>query len=496
MVGIIVYVYQQAQKRRKNTVPVTTDPVTPVFGLVGAVAGGGGSIGGTSPYTLSIAAARDPQWWPHTWRISLTESQGSIKTFTIKFKQGSTVISQRDVQNHNSFVTPFLTFVPFNDGIVTTGNYTVEVSTTVGDQTYTSSANITIAADDLPGGFALQTSVARDPQWWPYTQRISLNETTRAIRNYVLTFKTIGGSTISTRTVTGLDTSVVPFMTFVPVNEGITAPGSYQVTVSVVVSDSTYTHTSTFSLTSQDFADGGSTPVSGTADGAVVGWTEPTNPNANVEMIVSPTQITGRFKIAGGSGTYNATAKKGSTVIATANNLSYGTYVEMTINRFYNQEDLSGQTLTWEFEKSSVVSSFSFFTPEVVPREYTIQKNFNGQNVVEFPYFEDRLLQLRITKPFDSGRIKLEDVGENAGMVAFYYKNGSPSRNGNTFNTTVLSPRLVPAMRYVQVIKYLIDPSFGNINDTNNSLFYGAQTYSKLGARLIFWIRTAANQNI
>lgn len=497
-VGVIVWVYQEAKKRRAN-LPQQLNPQPASIPVMASFGGGSGgsSSGGNAGYTLSITAARDTTWWPHTWRITLNESQGAIKSFTLTFKQGNTVISSRTVNNHNSFVTPFLTFVPFNDGIFETGNYTVEVSTTVGGTVYTGAASFVIASQDLPAGYALNTSVNRDPQWWPFSQRIKLNETIRGTRDYLLTFKTANGTTISSRTVTALNTATVPFCTFTPTNDGITTQGTYQVTVSVTISGTTYTHTSTFSLNADDFATGtgSGTTGNGTTQGNVTGWQEPADPNADVEMIVSPTQITGRFKIAGGAGNYNATVKKSGVIVGTSGNLGYGTYVECTINRFYNQQDLAGQSLTWEFEKNSVVTTVTFFTPEMVMREYEPRKTFNGQNV-EYPDLEDRILMLRYTKPFNSGRIKLEDVGENLGMVGFYYKNGSVYRdNSNNFNTSILSPRLVAALRHHQVIKYLIDPAFGNINDPNNSLFYGNQSYNKQGARLEFWIRTAANQN-
>lgn len=496
--GVIAYFV--IRKRRKATSTIHTGSNAPIVPSVVASSGGGsggGSVVNTG-YTLSITTARSANWWPHTWSIALNESQGSIKNFTLTFKQGNTVISSRTVANHNSFVTAFLTFVPFNEGIFETGNYTVEVSTSVGGTAYTASANFVIASQDLPAGYALNTSVIRDPQWWPFSQRIKLNETIRGTRDYLLTFKTANGTTISSRTVTALNTASVPFCTFTPTNEGITTQGTYQVTVSVVVSGTTYTHTSTFSLNADDFAagTGSGTTGTGTTTGNTTGWTEPTDPNADVEMMVSPTQITGRFKISAGSGNYNATVKKSGATIATSGNLAYGTYVECTINRFYNQEDLAGQTLTWEFEKNSVVTSITFFTPQMVTREYEPRIVFNGQNV-EYPDIEDRILQIRYTKPFNSARIKLEDVGENLGMVGFYYKNGSIYRDNNgNFNASILSPRPVPAFRHIQIIKYLMDGAFGNINDPNNSLFYGNQSYNKQGARLEFWVRTAANQTI
>lgn len=499
------WTYAEAAKRRRpatTPVPNETEPETETmaYSLLsrsgGGGGGGGGDTGGGDLYTLTVSVARDPGWWPFAQRITLNESQRAIRNFTLKFYQGTTLIRQRNVNNLNTSTTPFLTFVPFNDYISTPGTYKVEVSTVVGGITVTASANFTLTSEDLPTGYALNAYVNRDPQWWPFSQRISLVETVRGTRDYVLTFKTATGTTISTRTVTALNTNSVPFLTFTPANEGITTQGAYQVTVGVTISGTPYSITVPFSLTADDFASGGSgSGGTGTTGGNTEGWVEPADPNANVEMIVTPSQIIGRFKLSGGSGSYNCIVKKAGVTVGTGSNLAYSTYVELTINRFYNQQDLAGQTLSWEFEKASVVTAVSFFTPEAVYREYDPKKNFNGQNV-EYPEFEDRLLQLRYTKPFNNARIKLEDVGENAGMVAFYQKNGSIYFDGTNYNATILSPRLVPAMRHIQIIKFLIDSSFGNINRVDQDLFYGPGTFNKQGARLEFWIRTAANQNI
>ncbi|MBB3840766.1 cbb3-type cytochrome oxidase subunit 3 [Runella defluvii] len=500
ILGITIWFFNEAKKQRAEIgerleLPEALPAIVAPVGFAGGGGGGGGNGGGG--YSFGISVARDPQWWPHTWRITLNESQGAIRNFTIIFKtESGTEISRRTVANHNSFLTPFLTFVPFNDFISAVGTYKMTVSTVVGGVTYNADATFTIATDDLPSGYALLTSVARDPQWWPFTQRIFLHESVRGTRDYLLTFKNGSGTTISSRTVSGLNTSTVPFCTFTPSNEGITTQGTYQVTVSVVVSGTTYTHTSSFSLNADDFTvgTGGGTVGSGTTTGEIAGWVEPNDPNADVEMIVSPTHITGRFKLAGGSGAYNITAKLGAASVGSANNANYGSYVECTINRFYNQQDLAGQTLAWEIEKSGVVTTVSFFTPEMVCREYEPKKNFNGQ-AVEYPDIVDRILMLRYTKPFNSARIKLEDVGENMGMVAFYWKDGSQYFDGTSWNGSILSPRPIPAMRHCQVIKFLVDPAFGNINNADNSLFHGALSYNKQGSRLEFWVRTAASQN-
>ncbi len=413
--------------------------------------------------------------------------------------------------NVSSAGYPAVYFNPANQiwGISTPGTYSIQITLNIGGSNYTQNTttvvtNADLGLDESGDGFVItgigQVVTGASPQqsWHTVESPARVINITATPPGTYSAAVTINGHTEVIEG-TNFSPSGYPAVYFDPTNSvwGIVSAGVYTIQVVLNIGGTNYTKTTTTTITNTDLGiTGGGGGGEGTADAEVVGYVEPANPNENVEMVVTPFQIIGRFKIAGGTGNYNITAKKDGVTVGTGSMRPYSTYTELTINRFYNQEDLAGKTLVWECEKSGTTTSFTFFTPECVTREYQPKITFSGQNA-EYPDLVDRILMLRYTKPFDSGRIKVEDVGENLGMNPFYWKNGSIYRSGGVYNSSILSPRLVPAMRYIQILKYLVDPRFENINGGMGiSLFSQNTFFGKEGARLECWFRTAANQNI
>ena len=229
----------------------------------------------------------------------------------------------------------------------------------------------------------------------------------------------------------------------------------------------------------------------GECSGEGGGEGEPTNPaeqpdpNPNVEMIIDHLAIKGRFKNVGSSGTYTGVAKFGNLVLKTVSGLVYSQYIEMTIDRFINGVDYSGKAIVWEFTRQGHSFSIEFFTPKMVIDGH--EPDYNNLN--------DTVLLLRFKKPFNSGRIIHEDYGNNLGLIPFYETNDSIYHDENDVpNSRILSPEPVPAKRWIEVVKFCIDPAITNINVDGWKMYYANPQAGKFGANLNFWYQTAANQ--
>lgn len=211
--------------------------------------------------------------------------------------------------------------------------------------------------------------------------------------------------------------------------------------------------------------------------------------NPNVEMIIDHVSIIGRFRQPGASGVYTGVARLGNTQIQRTENLTYGSggnFVQMTIPRFQNGMDYAGKTLVWEFSRQGHDFAFEFFTPEIV---------YQGHEP-DFDYWTDTVLLLRYKRPFDSESIVHEDYGNNMGMNPIYLTNGTQYRNdAGQFDCTILSPVPVPPMKWVDIVKSLVDTQVQNVNDDGWKLFYGSPPANKFGGALDFWYRTEATQN-
>lgn len=392
--------------------------------------------------------------------------------------------------------------VIFADTAITTGvsyDYQIVATNNAGNAPASNTATATALAP--ANGFVItgvgQNVTGASPQqsWHTVTapvRVINLLATPSGTYTGSATLKNAGGVALHTETfgAPGLNISAAgyPAIYFNPLDPvwNVNAAGTYTMEIVFNIAGTNYTRTTPITITAQDLGQG-----SGVGGSPILG--EPSDPNADVEMIVDPYEIKGRFKIAGGSGTYNVAVKKGGATIATGT-ANYGTYAELTLKRFHNQEDLAGQTLTWEFEKAGNVTSVNFFTPELVHFEYIPEITFDGSGNAVYPDIEDRKLMLRYTKPFNSARLRLEDVGENLGMTPFYYLNGTIKKAGNSWDASSLSSRLVPALYLMNVTKFLVSSNVTNINDPNLNLFSG--NYGVNGGKADFWIRTANNQNI
>jgi len=211
--------------------------------------------------------------------------------------------------------------------------------------------------------------------------------------------------------------------------------------------------------------------------------------NPNVEMIIDHVSIIGRFRQPGASGVYAGVARLGSSQIQRTENLTYGNsgnFIQMTIPRFQNGTDYAGKTLTWEFSRQGHSFAFEFFTPEIV---------YQGHEP-DYDYWTDTVLLLRYKRPFDSENIVHEDYGNNMGMNPIYLTNGSQYRNdAGQFDCTILSPYPVPPMRWVDIVKSLVDKQVQTVNDDAWKLFYAEPPVHKFGGALDFWYSTETTQN-
>lgn len=473
----------------------------------------GGYAMSISSISHTVTGTNPPQAAPACFfAINITEPsiyQG-VKNFILKIYQSGNLLQEVPLTGIDTSAYPAIIFEPKNVmwSFNGPGSYTLQLSTVYSGITYQDSKVITLEQSDFDcgtggtgeetEGFVItgvgQNVTGAYPQLPFHT--VALPE--RVINLVATPAGTYSGSvTINghTFTLTNLVVSSAgyPAVFFNPTNPfwDITTAGTYAISISLVINGTTYTQTTSTVVSNADLGivDGGN---SGSGSGVI----EPSDPNPDVEMIVDPYTIKGRFKISGGSGTYNVTVKLGGNTISTGT-AAYGTYAEHTIKRFHNQGDLAGVTLVWSFEKAGITTNVTFFTPEIVHREYRPEVTFDGSGNAIYNNFEDQKLMIRYTKPFNSPRIRLEDVGSNLSMQIFYYVNGSIYRDSNgNYDASVLSPRLVPALRYVQILKFFVDTAYGNINDPTKSLYYDNTFYNKSGARAECWFRTAANQNV
>jgi len=464
-------------------------------------------------YTLSIGSishtvtgTNPPQSAPECFfAINIVEptTYKGIKDFVVKIYQAGQLLKEVAIPSLDTNAYPAVIFDPKNlvwsfNGA---GTYTIQLSTISGGITYQDSKVITLEQSDFDCGTGGQTQgfvitgIGQNVTGaYPQLPYHTVTSPARVINLTATPPSSYSGSvTINghTEILNNLNVTAggYPAVYFNPTNPAwnISAAGSYAVSITLSINGTNYTQTTSTLVTNTDLG------IDGNTGSGVV---EPSDPNPNVEMIVDPYTIKGRFKLTGGSGTYNVTVKLGNITVSTGT-AAYGTYVEHTLKRFYNQGDLAGNTLTWSFEKAGSTTDISFFTPEIVHREYTPEVSFDGSGNALYNNFEDQKLMIRYTKPFSSARIKLEDVGSSLNMQLFYYVNGSIYRDqSGNYDASVLSPRLVPAMRHVQILKFFVDTAYGNINNPNKSLYYDSTYYNKSGARVECWFRTAADQNV
>lgn len=288
-----------------------------------------------------------------------------------------------------------------------------------------------------------------------------------------------------TMPIENLDTSQIgfPAIYFNPLDSvwQITQPNNYQISITLNILGQDYTKTTSTLISSEDLNQSG---------GSTTNPPEVSVSNPDIECVIDINSIIGRFKFEAFSSGDNISinVKSGNTLVST-NNFVYSTYAQITFPRYFAQQDLSGQTLTFEFlSQGKETQVKSYFIPKVILREYTPKMQFSG-NTVSFPEIDDQILILKITKPFNSNNFIVEDVGSNLGMSPFYYKNGTISKQNGIFNASVLSTRPIKPETQYQIVKYLIDSNFPNINSDTN-LFSTTPYWNKNAAKADFWIKS------
>lgn len=351
------------------------------------------------------------------------------------------------------------------------------------------------------------TAVEKIPNDSNGAWRIVLGESERGIRTFVV--KWYKGSTlISSYQIDNLNTLNVNYLYFNPKNEepwhlASNGAGTYNVRVELTLSDSNYFDVKPVIFTAAELglvappppppidpSDPPPPPLPPTGFSYITGWTEPVDPNKDVDITVDAQNIVARFKLLEGDGNYTANVKYQGNTLTTINTTYQGS---TTLSFASNLQgvDVIGKVLQFEFVKQGGGTQVvNYYVPKLVYFAYT-----PGNEEA------DNLLKIRYRKYFNSARYVLADWGDNQGMGVHYHLNGAVATVGGVKNSTVLPSTPVPATRRLTVMKVLIDSQIGNINTQGWMMFAGniqvGQTpWNCKVSQLEFWIKTAENQTV